>query len=127
MTSRGPQVIYPVLRYADAPTAIDWLEHVLGFERGAVYEEAGKIVHAQVAFGDDLVMLGSARDATPDGPVAVYLVAADVHGTYERAKEAGGTITMEIADQDYGSREFSVQDPEGNTWSVGTYQPADQH
>ena len=24
---------------------------------------------------------------------------------------------------DYGSREFTVKDPEGHSWSVGTYNP----
>lgn len=28
---------------------------------------------------------------------------------------------MGLTDQDYGSREFAVADPEGNLWSFGTY------
>ena len=31
---------------------------------------------------------------------------------------------MEIIDTDYGSRDFSVRDPEGNVWSFGTYRPS---
>ena len=31
---------------------------------------------------------------------------------------------MEITDADYGSRDFSVRDPEGNVWSFGTYRPS---
>jgi uncharacterized glyoxalase superfamily protein PhnB len=30
----------------------------------------------------------------------------------------------ELIDTDYGSREFSVRDPEGNLWSFGTYNPS---
>ncbi len=30
---------------------------------------------------------------------------------------------MELVDQDYGNREFAVRDPEGHTWSFGTYEP----
>jgi len=30
-------------------------------------------------------------------------------------------VHMELNDTDYGSREFSVRDPEGNLWSFGTY------
>ena len=30
---------------------------------------------------------------------------------------------MELTDTDYGSRDFSVRDPEGNVWSFGTYAP----
>jgi len=31
---------------------------------------------------------------------------------------------MEPTDQDYGSRDFAVRDPERNVWSFGTYHPA---
>ena len=36
---------------------------------------------------------------------------------------AGAEIVRELADTDYGSREYSARDPEGNHWSFGTYQP----
>ena len=29
---------------------------------------------------------------------------------------------IEPADTDYGSRDFTVRDPEGNLWAFGTYQ-----
>jgi len=29
----------------------------------------------------------------------------------------------DLQDTDYGSREYSVRDPEGNVWSFGTYRP----
>jgi uncharacterized glyoxalase superfamily protein PhnB len=31
----------------------------------------------------------------------------------------------ELEDMDYGSREYSARDPEGNLWSFGTYDPYD--
>jgi uncharacterized glyoxalase superfamily protein PhnB len=39
----------------------------------------------------------------------------------ERARAAGAEITAEPHDTDYGSRDFSARDPEGNRWSFGTY------
>jgi uncharacterized glyoxalase superfamily protein PhnB len=30
---------------------------------------------------------------------------------------------MDLRDTDYGSREYSVRDPEGHLWSFGTYNP----
>jgi uncharacterized glyoxalase superfamily protein PhnB len=30
---------------------------------------------------------------------------------------------MPPTDLDYGSRDFSVRDPEGHVWSFGTYRP----
>ena len=47
----------------------------------------------------------------------------DPDALYERAKSAGADISRELQDMDYGSREFSARDPEGNAWSFGTYDP----
>jgi uncharacterized glyoxalase superfamily protein PhnB len=40
---------------------------------------------------------------------------------FPRVLAAGATVVREMRDEDYGSRGFSVADPEGNVWSVGTY------
>ncbi len=34
----------------------------------------------------------------------------------DRAKDAGADITKEPYTTDYGSRDFEVKDPEGNSW-----------
>ena len=47
----------------------------------------------------------------------------DADAVYEVAKAAGGVIIRELQNTDYGSREFAVKDPEGHSWSVGTYDP----
>jgi uncharacterized glyoxalase superfamily protein PhnB len=64
--------------------------------------------------------------ARPDGtqpPVSIYAVVSDPDGHYERARAAGAEIVRELADQPYGSREYSAGDPEANLWSFGTYDP----
>jgi hypothetical protein len=43
---------------------------------------------------------------------------------FERAKAAGAEVVREPFDTDYGSHDFTVRDPEGNIWNVGTYDPA---
>ena len=48
-----------------------------------------------------------------------------VDGLYARARENGAEIVLEIQDTDYGSRDFTVRDPEGNLWAFGTYRPSD--
>ena len=123
------QTIYPVLKFEDAHAAIDFLERAFGFERGEVIEgQNGGVVHGQLRFGDELVMLASASEGDPVynqgiGKTVVYLVADAPDPLFERAKAAGAEILMEPTDQDYGSRDFSVRDPEGNIWSFGTYRP----
>ena len=128
--------IIPALRYRDAPAAIDWLCSAFGFERNAIHPDgAGGIVHAQLTFGNGMVMLSSASDdqwgrriAQPDQiggreTQCACLIVADADAHYAQAKAAGATIVDEIRDQDYGGRGYSCRDPEGHMWWFGTYDP----
>ena len=52
--------VVPCLRYRDAPAAIEWLCRAFGFEKHAVYPGPdGTIAHAQLTFGNGMIMLGS--------------------------------------------------------------------
>jgi uncharacterized glyoxalase superfamily protein PhnB len=121
--------IYPVLRYEDAPAAIDFLERAFGFERQSVSEgDDGKVVHAELRLGDAFVMPSSTGSGDPvydrgAGRTAVYVAVDEVDSLHERARDAGAEIVMPPTDQDYGSRDFTARDPEGNLWSFGTYRP----
>jgi uncharacterized glyoxalase superfamily protein PhnB len=119
-------MIIPTLRYKDAKAAIEFLERAFGFERHSVMENDGVIGHAELRRGDDVVMLGTAGhgDARYDtGKSVVYVVIADPDAHHDQAKAAGAEIVMELTDQDYGSREYAAEDPEGNVWCFGTYNP----
>lgn len=128
--------IIPALRYQDAPAAIEWLCAALGFERHAVYTAPdGSIAHAELALHGGMVMLGSQKnDEYGRGfksPKELggfetgsrYVVVPDADAVYARVQGMGATIVRPIEDTPYGSREFSVRDPEGHTWSLGTYNP----
>src|SRR5256885_16682281 len=55
--------VIPAMRYRDASAAIEWLCKAFGFERHLVVPgERGTIAHAQLTFGNGMIMLGSARD-----------------------------------------------------------------
>ena len=123
------QRLYPTLKYDDAPAAIDFLERAFGFERHAVYDgEQGGVAHAELRFRDEFVMLGSTNEGDERfnqgaGRHSLYVVVEDPEAHHARAKNAGATIERELTDQDYGSREYTARDPEGNLWSFGTYRP----
>jgi len=138
--SESRSTVIPALRYRDARAAIDWLCQVLGFERHAVYEgENGTIGHAELTLGGGMIMLGSQKDdeysrsfKSPEelGGVetrGVYVVVADADAVHARALAEGATIVRPLEDTPYGSREFGVKDPEGHSWSVGTYDPWAAH
>lgn len=123
--------VWPVLTYVDAPAAIDFLENAFGFEPKVVFtrDHAPSVVdHAELGWSDGGgVMLGSAgKDDSPfgrrtPGNDAVYVVCADPDTLLQRATTAGAEVVRGLADEDYGSRGFTVRDPEGNIWSFGTY------
>ena len=52
------------MRYRNAPAAIEWLCQVFGFEKHAVYANPeGGIAHAELSFGNGIIMLGSIVDS----------------------------------------------------------------
>ena len=131
----GSRVI-PAMRYRDAVAAIDWLCDAFGFERHLVVAgDGGTIAHAQLVFGNGMIMLGSARDdeygttvkppAAPDGPTtqSVYMVVPDADAHHDRAVAAGAPIVTPLYDADYGGRGYACRDPEGHVWNFGTYDP----
>jgi uncharacterized glyoxalase superfamily protein PhnB len=123
--------IFPAIRYQDAPAAIAWLGRAFGFEsRMEVPNSEGSIAHAELGIGPGAIMMRSKR-ANPDPAnpwdaviQGIYVAVDDVDAHHRRAKEAGAEIAVGLHDTDYGSREYSVRDVEGNLWSFGTYRPS---
>ena len=130
--------VIPCLRYRDAPAAIDWLCQTFGFEKHLIVPNTdGTIAHAQLSFGNGMVMLGSVMNEDTEFGLLVkqpdevggtstqsaYLVVNDADAVYASAKAGGARIAMEIRDEDYGGRGFSCYDLEGHLWSFGTYDP----
>lgn len=113
--------IYPLLNYADPAKAVDWLEGAFGFARKAMSEGPdGGVVHAEIAYGDDVIMLSRGE---PAGGAGLYVAVEDPDAHHDRAKAAGAEITMGLTDQPYGSREYGCRDLGGHVWYFGTYRP----
>jgi uncharacterized glyoxalase superfamily protein PhnB len=120
-------MVIPTFHYDDAQAAIEFLEKAFGFERQAVYEGKERPVeHAELSGHGGWIMLGSSRPDSPydTGRHSVYVVVdGDVDEHCERARTAGAEIVREPEDQDYGGRDYTARDPEGNVWSFGSYEP----
>lgn len=125
------QTIFCVLRYEDAQRGIDFLERAFGFERRSIHEEGGVVLHAELALGESVVLIGSVTEgefgelAPPPGHAALYVVVDDADAHHDRAVSEGAPVVMDLRDQEYGSREYAARDPEGNLWTFGTYDPWD--
>src|SRR5258708_953961 len=108
--------IIPTLRYRDAPAAIEWLCAAFGLARHLVVPDGnGGIAHAQLGFGNGMIMLGSLREdrfgrwmkeprEIAGGTQSVYVIVADADAHCARARAAGAEIVMPAADQDHGGR-----------------------
>ena len=89
----------------------------------------GTIGHAELEIGDSLLMLSDTfPQATTRPPkelggttTSVFMYAEDVDAVVQRAVDAGATVTMEVADQFWGDRFGSIQDPFGHSWSIATH------
>ena len=133
MTQNTPQPnVWPILIYDDAPAAIRFLVAVFGFEETMVVpgEGNGEIAHAQLRWpeGGGIMLSSYKKEAevsfgTPGGG-SVYVVTDAPDAVFERAMAAGAPLVREMREEDYGSRGFSVRDPEANVWSFGTYRGA---
>ncbi len=130
--------VIPCLRYRDAPAAIDWLCANFGFQKQLVVPgENNTVIHAQLSFGNGMIMLGSTRSIDsefgqlikqPDElggaqTQTICVVVDNADTVYERVKSAGMEIIMDLKDEDYGGRSFTCRDIEGHVWTFGTYDP----
>jgi uncharacterized glyoxalase superfamily protein PhnB len=130
--------VVPCVSYRDAPAAIEWLCAVFGFEKHLVVPgENNTITHAQLSFGNGMVMLGSAERPgsefdklmkQPDDiggaqTQTIYVVVPDADAVYARVRRAEAEIIIDIKDEDYGGRGFTCRDLERHVWSFGTYDP----
>lgn len=129
--SKPQPTVWPCLIYRDARAAIAFLRDAFGFEEVATYSHGNDpsiVDHAELRWPlGGGVMLGSyERNESPfssrtPGNDSLYIVCDDPDALFERATAAGAELVRGLRDEDYGSRGFSVRDPEGNLWSFGTY------
>jgi uncharacterized glyoxalase superfamily protein PhnB len=131
--------IFPIHRFSDADAGLAWLKEALGFVEHGVYRgDDGSIQHGELRLGNAWIMIGTeaAGDQDPTSSAGasrwgrragmgfVYLAVDDAAEAFERARRAGAEVISELEERDYGGREFSLRDPEGNVWSVGEYDPS---
>lgn len=122
----NPTGLFASFQAHDAEALRDFLVTTLGFAENVVHREGDRIAHAQLDWPEGGgVMFGSHKPgaawSSEPGTAGVYLVSTDVDAVAERVRQAGAEVVRPLADTDYGSREMTVRDPEGNLWSIGSY------
>ena len=101
---------------------IDFVTKVFDAKAERVYPTpGGGVAHAEIRFGESLVMTGDPMGDHVIPPGAVHLYVPDADATYRRALDAGATSKEAPKDQFYGDRNARVVDPFGNQWSIATH------
>lgn len=118
----------------DANKAIEFYRKAFGAEVVAKMPApgpAGKIMHAEIRFGNSIVMLCDdfpewgmpARNpkALGGSPVTLHRYVENADAAIERAVKAGATVKMPAMDAFWGDRYGSVVDPFGHEWAFATH------
>ncbi|HVP50056.1 MAG TPA: VOC family protein [Candidatus Bathyarchaeia archaeon] len=127
----GFHTLTPHLVVSDSRQAADFYKKAFGAEiLGLAEGPDGKIIHAAGRIGDSMFMF---NDEFPDwgvlspatskskSPVTVHLYVDDADKLFAQAVAAGAVVTMPLADQFWGDRYGTLQDPFGHHWAVATH------
>jgi PhnB protein len=117
----------PYLIVTNAAEAIGFYERAFGAEElFRLNDPRGRIGHAELRFGDTIVMLA---DEYPDfgalaparfggSPVRLHLGVDDADAVLGKAVEEGATVVRPLSDEFHGERIGMVVDPFGHSWFV---------
>jgi PhnB protein len=118
----------PRLCFKSAAKAIEFYEKAFGAKESWRFENEGGVGHAEVMFGDSVVMLceewqeggRSSAETLGKSPVSMTIQVPDVDAFAAHAVAAGARLVGEITDQFYGHRDATLTDPFGYTWNIYT-------
>ena len=126
----GYRTATPYLIIKGAAEAIEFYKRAFGAtELLRMADPQGRVGHAEIKIGDSVIMLADEHPAMGyRGPrslggssVSILLYLEDVDGVFERAVKAGATAQRPVADQFYGDRSGTLEDPFGHVWTVATH------
>ena len=129
----GYHAVTPYLSISGAAAAIDFYKRAFGAEEIYRLEMSGGLIgHAELQIGDSRIMLADDMPSMPDAiarspqvlkgtTFALCLYLKDVDARFQQAVAAGAVVKRPVADQFYGDRSGTVQDPFGHVWTLATH------
>jgi PhnB protein len=127
---KGYHAVTPYLSVKGAAGAIAFYKKAFGAkEVMRMPGPKGTIGHAEIQVGDSRIMLADEfpemnfRSPRSVGgtPVNIHLYVPDVDKVVKKAVAAGAKSLRPVADQFYGDRSGSLEDPFGHVWHVATH------
>jgi PhnB protein len=126
----GYRTATPYLIVKGAAEAIEFYKHAFGAtEMLRMADPQGRVGHAEIKIGDSVLMLADEHPSMGyRGPrslggssVSILLYLEDVDRVFERAVKGGARAVRPVADQFYGDRSGTLEDPFGHVWTVATH------
>jgi len=121
-TPEGLPNLMPYFNPVGAPKMIDFLKRAFDAEEIARHQSpAGIVHHAKIRIGDSIVEMGEAHGPWQPRPMHFMVYVDDCDAWYARAMTAEGAVSVgEPANQPYGGRTGTIEDPFGNTWYLSS-------
>lgn len=117
------------IRDGRASEAIDFYKAAFGAEEATRMpaDDGKRLMHAHLLINGGSLMMHdefpeySGGEPSPEpGSTTLHLQVDDADTWFARAKAAGATVTMPIADMFWGDRYVQVKDPFGHVWAIGS-------
>ena len=127
---KGYHTATPYLIVKEAVNALNFYKRAFDAEElMRVADPSGKVGHAEIKIGNSPIMLA---DEFPEmgyrgpqslggSPVSILLYVEDVDAQFNRAVAAGAKVLKPVADQFYGDRSGTLEDPFGHVWTIATH------
>lgn len=126
----GYRTATPYLIIKGAADAIEFYKKTFGAtELLRMADPQGRVGHAEIKIGDSVIMLADEHPSMGyRGPrslggssVSILLYLPDVDEVFARAVKAGAKAQRPVANQFYGDRSGTLEDPFGHVWTVATH------
>ncbi len=128
----GYHTVSPYLTVKDGSSVIDFYKRAFGAKETMRMPGAdGKtLMHAELKIGDSVVMLSdevpgmsTTRAASSLGATTgmLFLYVPNADQAWKRAVDAGCKVLMPLADQFWGDRFGTLEDPFGNQWGLASH------
>jgi PhnB protein len=126
----GYRTATPYLIVQGGADAIEFYKRAFGAtEMLRMADPQGRVGHAEIRIGDSVIMLADEHPAMGyraprslgGSSVSILLYLEDVDTVFDRAIKAGAKVLRPVANQFYGDRSGTLEDPFGHVWTIATH------
>ncbi|MGH7845656.1 MAG: VOC family protein [Candidatus Binatia bacterium] len=126
----GYHTATPYLIVKEAANALNFYKRAFDAEElMRLADPSGKVGHAEIKIGNSPIMLADefpelgcrGPQALGGSPVSILLYVEDVDAQFNQAVAAGARVLKPVADQFYGDRSGTLEDPFGHVWTIATH------